>query len=190
MECPKCGYQLSAFETECPRCARLGDTATPKDAVMPDQETPIPDPAVEAVLNRAAPRVLQRAAREQAPPYVPGVGWPLAILCWIAMLGWGIVLLLVILSAVGLQVIHNAESKNIAVPLLIVLGTLPAANFVALLGILRYQRWGIFVFLVFSIGPMILQMILGMPFPPWEIMLAVFNIVVFLLSMGKWHEFE
>lgn len=31
MKCPKCGYVMTAFEAECPRCARRGAQTEPND---------------------------------------------------------------------------------------------------------------------------------------------------------------
>lgn len=41
MQCPKCGYIMGAFEKECPRCARLGPTASPPPQQPPFQTQPV-----------------------------------------------------------------------------------------------------------------------------------------------------
>lgn len=53
MQCPKCGYELSAFEAECPRCKRLSPPVPPTGGPPPPptafaasaQQVPPPPPA-------------------------------------------------------------------------------------------------------------------------------------------------
>jgi hypothetical protein len=181
MECPKCGYNLAPFENTCPRCARQADTA-PAQPLAPLQQ----DVEILAVVERVAPRV----AREQMPSYVPEVGWLLAICCCLAMLFYGGILVLTILAGAGLPVSTDAAAINLSAIFLAMYGFLAVMNLISLFGVLKSQRWGTYAFMVFGIGPFILQYIFGFSFPRWEIILLIYNACLFLIAMSRWHNFE
>jgi hypothetical protein len=38
MDCPKCGYAMSEFDTECPRCKRITEEAAQRKAAQQDED--------------------------------------------------------------------------------------------------------------------------------------------------------
>lgn len=47
MDCPKCGYAMSAFDTECPRCKRMAEQQLEQDTAS-RQTQPVDSPAEQA----------------------------------------------------------------------------------------------------------------------------------------------
>ena len=56
MECPKCGYLMDAFTTECPKCKRLGAERKKTNGQIPQQQTgTLPQREQESTSAGAAP---------------------------------------------------------------------------------------------------------------------------------------
>lgn len=55
MECPQCGYLMSAFDAECPRCQRLGATKIPPKppSTLPSAQIIEEDPTPTPIPNRS-----------------------------------------------------------------------------------------------------------------------------------------
>lgn len=51
MDCPKCGFVMSDFDVECPRCKRMGENAGKQapPAAVPPPPPPVGPPPVSAV---------------------------------------------------------------------------------------------------------------------------------------------
>ena len=67
MECPKCGYAMTAFDVDCPRCARMAPTTTaekPASAPVPSSATTPP------------PHPPESAGQPQQPPPTPANARP------------------------------------------------------------------------------------------------------------------
>lgn len=186
MECPKCGYMLDPFEASCPRCARQHTPGA--TAVQPE---PSPQHAeVLKTLDALEPRLQQRAARQPAPiRYAPTLGWPLTIALWLLIAYHGLLFGAVVLLAVGIQAM-NPGDKHVGVPLLVFFGTFPGMNLAGAIGMLRCQRWGFYLFMVFTVGPLSLLLLLGAHFNWFGLFGICFSALVFLLVLGKFNELE
>ena len=65
MDCPKCGYAMSQFDTDCPRCKRMQTAPSPKQAPPPAPVyAPPPPPAQPAYAGAGA-----ATWQPQAPAY-------------------------------------------------------------------------------------------------------------------------
>lgn len=111
MDCPKCGYAMTPFDTECPRCKQLaaqgrtpGATPTQHAAPPPPYANPS-DPSASGYMARQKLPSMHNTSgmKSGAPAEVTAMGW-----CWgVFGLGWiwGIanhVTLAIVTIAIGL----------------------------------------------------------------------------------------
>lgn len=67
MECPKCGFVMDPFVTECPRCARMKNEA-PSTVTTRPNNAPVASNGVGGPSAGTSTVPMQRMAMRQAPP--------------------------------------------------------------------------------------------------------------------------
>lgn len=185
MECPTCGYVMDAFDSHCPRCARLGEQAkTPAVQQAERQEV------VETV-DQMMPRLQARAAmRPQPIRYAPPLGWPLTILIWLALVFNGLFLLVLTIGIIAYQHKTTSQADSSAVGGVgLLVAFFPAINIISLIAILRCQRWGFWVYTVFTVLPAVSTLLTRSLNIPLLILLAP-AIAIFILALTRWDEFD
>lgn len=188
MDCPRCGYAMDPFDIECPRCMRLGPQAVATRAPVPS------NPPLEPESFRQSPPHLAGQAPDERivlPPlrYVPPLGWLLTITLWVALIIQGAFLGAVTLAAIGVQVLYH-DDPHAGIPILIVLGLFPAVRLVSLMFLLRCQRWAFYLFLCFTAAPLFWNLMIGRAFHPFDWVNLAITLIIVVMSLAKWKEFE
>jgi len=182
---------MGPFETKCPRCVRLGEKA----AQAPSE----PEEPKEALATRVKTAAQDTASQFQAVPLIklpkvqveePELGWTLTVALWIVIGLDG-------LLTAGLFIAGLITSGgSIFIALFSALG--PGVCLVGAIGILRSQRWGFWLFSIFAVVPVILQLLfngVGWLISSVTGLLVLFlvvlpSLIIFFLCLGKWDELE
>lgn len=181
MECKQCGYVMQEYEAECPRCSRL----KAKGAAVPG-----PRQAAAA----AGPAVPRYMTQREPIPDGPEYGWPLTILIWtVLLMNGGEVLFYMLVMFLGL----GANAGAFTVGLL--MNFSPIIGIVALIYILKGQRWGVYVYA----GRAVMPAFMGLMFMGTmegsggilsKLLILVVDILpalaIFVMVMNRWDQFE
>ena len=163
-------YQVRAFEQECPKCARLGAQA-PRDAPPAEEKA--------TLTERIKTTAKDTASQFQAVPLIklpkidaPELGWTLTICLWIfIVLNLLLIALALLAGQVGLMI-----------------GTI--IRMVGVIGILRCQRWGFYVFAIFVVFPTVMSLFFG-GMNRLEILMGVVpSLMIFFLTLMKWDRLD
>ena len=131
MECPKCGYQLDDFTTECPRCARLAQQAADAPPPLP----PGPPPPTAYVPTGNAPI---NSPRLDDQPRTHGLATAALVVSLVGLCTCGIGALVgFVLGIIALVQINNDPRRwkgsglaiaGIAISVVIVIGLISASS--------------------------------------------------------------
>ena len=183
MECARCGYVMQEYEKECPRCSRLGA----KQPVAAGRPQPVAAPAGGAYLP--ASRVYDDDEDD-----APALGWPLTVMLWTVLLISAAELLMIMIG------IYLVTGSILLVGVGMAFFFTPVLKVAGIVGLLREQRWGLYVYCFTAVVPAFLNLMI----PPeaginnggtlgFLIMLVVDilpAIVIFYLAMTKWEVLE
>ncbi len=166
--CQKCGYVLDPFETDCPRCKRLGAGAVKKPPAPPPAAT-ISNEEVKKIARQMAVKPKpETVASNEYMGYEPPLGWPTTVLLIILALGQLVIIVMKLLEG------------GIFDPIMYVMRE------VGTIGLIMGQRWAFKEFALTSVVPaMILLMWEGFKDP---LDLAIFIVpafIVFAMVLGK-----
>jgi len=186
MECPECGYVLSPFELECPRCKRKEARGDLEPAALPARPL---EAARDVAQSFEVVPLFNRFA-------VPELGGPLT-----ALLG-GVVLLNLLLVGLCVLAIYSVErvAPQQGVPpealpfirrTLGVITAIPTLTLIGAVGMLRCRRWGFYLFHALSALPLTLFFAAGLL--KWHVLWALVPVLpamlIFILAMMRWDEF-
>lgn len=69
MQCPECGYMMSAFDKECPRCVHMGKSEKPKPPAAPLPTVPQDNPVSMPVKPQSTPAEVPTSSEENLPEF-------------------------------------------------------------------------------------------------------------------------
>ncbi|MHB0936742.1 MAG: hypothetical protein ACYDCO_26900 [Armatimonadota bacterium] len=187
MECPECGYVLSPFELECPRCKRKQARGSR------EPEVALPARSLEVARDAVG-------AFEVVPLFgrlaIPELGGALT-----ALLS-GAVLFNLLLVGAFVFIIYSVERfapqqgippEGIALArrVLVIAAAFPAAALVGAIGMLRCRLWGFYLFHACAALPLLSFLFAGVLHwhVLWSLVLIVPSMLIFVLAMMRWNEF-
>jgi len=187
MECPECGYVLSPFELDCPRCKRKEE----RDDREPEE--PLPARSLEVAREAVG-------SFEVVPLFgrfgVPELGGALT-----ALLGGAVLLNLLLVGGLAFVIYaieRFAPRQNVppeALPfirrVLVIITAFPTTALIGAIGMLRCRMWGFYLFHACAALPLLTFLFAGQLHwhVLWALLLIVPSMVIFVLSMMRWNEF-
>jgi len=132
MECPKCGYMMDDFTTECPRCAKMA-------AQAPNQAPPTPPPA--AGIPQPGARPAYGGYAQQAPARTSGLAIASLVLGIAGLCMFGVPSLIGLILGIVAMVQINNDRQRLQGSGLAIGGIIASAVAIGLWGMIGYGTY-------------------------------------------------